>query len=119
MSYPGGPRGQWIHGGRRCEFCSGTGRPALLTGAPINPAAIAGTSHPWPSEPALDGHDSASEKGFGSRRATPGLIAACLAAIGGGLLAQRHRALRRKPELLGTVELGKANKSVAKRKSRS
>jgi len=45
------------------------------------------------------------------------LIAACLAAIGGGLLAKRRRALRRKPELLGTVEPGKARSRW--RKSRS
>ncbi len=115
----------------------GAGRLALQTGAPIIPTAITGTSHLWrgaipktkrvqlaflpaiASEPALDGHDSASElidelvwpaveEGFGRLRATPGLIAACLAAIGGGgLLAKRQRALRRKAELRGTVKPGK------------
>jgi 1-acyl-sn-glycerol-3-phosphate acyltransferase len=125
----------------------GAGRLALQTGAPIIPTAITGTSHLWrgavpktkrvqlaflpaiASEPALDGHDSAAElidglvwpaveEGFGSLRATPGLIAACLAAIGGGgLLAKRRRALRRKPELLGSVKLGKLRSRW--RKSRS
>jgi 1-acyl-sn-glycerol-3-phosphate acyltransferase len=103
----------------------GAGRLALQTGAPIIPTAITGTSHLWrgavpktkrvqlaflpaiASEPALEGHVSASElidelvwpaveEGFGSLRATPGLIAACLAAIGGGLLAKCRRALRRR-----------------------
>jgi hypothetical protein len=81
------------------------------------------------SETALDGHDVASElidelvwpaveEGFGRLRATPGLIAACLAAIGGGgLLAKRQRALRRKAELRGTVEPGKVRNP--RRKGRS
>ena len=125
----------------------GAGRLALQTGAPIIPTAITGTSHLWrgavpktkrvqlaflpaiASEPALDGRDSASElidelvwpaveEGFGSLRDRPGLIAACLAAIGGGgLLAKRRRWLARKPELLGTVKSGKAKNP--QRKSRS
>jgi len=125
----------------------GAGRLAVQTGAPIIPTAITGTSHLWrgavpktkrvqlaflpaiASEPALDGHDSASElidelvwpaveESYRSLRATPGLIAACLAAIGGGgLLAKRRRALRRKPELLGTVEPRKVRSRW--RKSRS
>ena len=125
----------------------GAGRLAVQTGAPIIPTAITGTSHLWRGavpktkrvqlaflpaiapKPALDGHDSASElidelvwpaveEGYGSLRATPGLIAACLAAIGGsGLLAKRRRALRRKPQLLGTVKPGKVKSR--RRKSRS
>ncbi len=113
----------------------GAGRLALQTGAPIIPAAITGTSHLWrgavpktkrvqlaflpaiTSRPALGDQDSASrlideqvwpavQEKYGSLRATPGLIAACLAAIGvgGGVLAKRQRASRRKPDLLGTVE---------------
>jgi 1-acyl-sn-glycerol-3-phosphate acyltransferase len=125
----------------------GAGRLAVQTGAPIIPTAITGTSHLWrgavpktkrvqlaflpaiASEPGLEGHASASqlidelvwpavEEGYGSLRAAPGLIAACLAAIGGGLLAKRRRALRRKPELLGTVEPGKARSRWRKSRSR-
>ena len=125
----------------------GAGRLAVQTGAPIIPTAITGSSHLWrgavpktkrvqlaflpaiASETALDGHDVASElidelvwpaveEGFRRLRATPGLIAACLAAIGGGgLLAKRQRALRRKAELRGTVEPGKVRNP--RRKGRS
>ncbi len=112
----------------------GAGRLALRTGAPIVPAAITGTSHLWrgaipqtkrvqlallpaiTSATAPGGHDAAQlidelvwpavQEGYGSLRARPGLIAACVAAIGigGGLLARRRRTIRTKPELLGTVQ---------------
>jgi len=126
----------------------GAGRLALQTGAPIIPAAITGTSHLWrgavpktkrvqlaflpaiTSQPALGDQNSASQlidaqvwpavqEKYGSLRATPGLIAACLAAIGvgGGLFAKRHRASRRKPDLVGTVEPRKDRRRG--RKSRS
>ncbi len=126
----------------------GAGRLALETGAPIIPAAITGTSHLWrgavpktkrvqlaflpaiASEPALDGHDPASQlidelvwpavqERYGSLRASPGLIAALLAAIGvgGGLLARWQHASRRKPDLLRTVDPREARRR--RRKNRS
>jgi 1-acyl-sn-glycerol-3-phosphate acyltransferase len=113
----------------------GAGRLALQTGVPIIPAAITGTAHLWrgavpktkrvqlaflpaiASEPASDDHDAAAQlidelvwpavqEGYGSLRDRPGLIAACVAAIGigGGLLAKRRHTIRSKPELLGTVQ---------------
>jgi hypothetical protein len=113
----------------------GAGRLALESEAPIIPAAITGTSHLWrgaiprlkrvqlaflppvaPEQP-LDGHEPVSQlidervwpavqEEYGHLRATPGLIAAGLAAIGigGGLLAKRQLDTRRKPRLLGEVE---------------
>jgi 1-acyl-sn-glycerol-3-phosphate acyltransferase len=113
----------------------GAGRLALESGVPIIPAAITGTSHLWrgaiprlkrvqlaflppvaPEQP-LDDHESVSQlidervwpavhEEYGRLRATPGLIAAGLAAIGigGGLLAKRQLDARRKPRLLGKVE---------------
>ncbi|MGO9752204.1 MAG: lysophospholipid acyltransferase family protein [Solirubrobacteraceae bacterium] len=125
----------------------GAGRLALQSGAPIIPTAITGTSHLWrgaipktkrvqlaflpaiASQPSLDGHDSASlidelvwpavQEKYGSLRAGPGLIAACLAAIGvgGGFLARRKRAIRRRPELLGTVEPRKVRRDGHKRRT--
>ncbi len=110
----------------------GAGRLALQSGAPIILAAIMGTSHLWrgaipqtkrvqlallaPIETVPGGHDAAQlidelvwpavQEGYGSLRARPGLIAACVAAIGigGGLLAKRRHAIRGKPDLLGTVQ---------------
>lgn len=113
----------------------GAGRLALETGAPIIPAAITGTSHLWrgaipklkrvqlaflppvtPEQPP-DDHEHVSQlideqvwpavqEEYGRLRATPGLIAAGLAAIGigGGLLAKRQLDARPKPRLLGKVE---------------
>jgi 1-acyl-sn-glycerol-3-phosphate acyltransferase len=113
----------------------GASRLALETGAPIIPAAITGTSHLWrgaiptlkrvqlaflpPVAPGqlTDGHRLVSQlidervwpavqEEYGRLRATPGLIAAGLAAIGigGGLLARRQPEARRVPRLLGKVE---------------
>jgi 1-acyl-sn-glycerol-3-phosphate acyltransferase len=113
----------------------GASRLALETGAPIIPAAITGTSHLWrgaiptlkrvqlaflpPVAPGqlTDGHRLVSQlidervwpavqEEYGRLRATPGLIAAGLAAIGigGGLLARRQPDARRVPRLLGKVE---------------
>ena len=112
----------------------GAGRLALETGAPIIPTAISGTSHLWrgalprlkrvqltfakpvaPEEVAAG--DRVSElidqrvwpvvqEEYGRLRATPGVIAAGLAAlgIGGGLLASRRLESRGRPRLLGKVE---------------
>jgi 1-acyl-sn-glycerol-3-phosphate acyltransferase len=113
----------------------GASRLALETGAPIVPAAITGTSHLWrgaipklkrvqlaflppvAAEPPADGHELVSQlidervwpavqQEYGRLRATPGLIAAGLAAIGigGGLLARRQLDARGMPRLLGKVE---------------
>jgi hypothetical protein len=114
----------------------GSGRVQWVeTGAPIIPAAITGTSHLWrgalpklrsvqltflpavaPVAPPA-GRDTVAElidhrvwpavqDEYGRLRATPGLFAAGLAAIGisGGLLAKRQLDARRKPSLLGRVE---------------
>jgi 1-acyl-sn-glycerol-3-phosphate acyltransferase len=125
----------------------GAGRLALETGAPIIPAAITGTSHLWrgaipklkrvqlaflppvaPEQPP-DGHEPVSrlidervwpavQDEYGRLRATPGLIAAGLAAlgIGGGLLAKRQLDVRRKPRLLGKVEPRRARRRMARRR---
>ena len=113
----------------------GAGRLAIESGAPIIPAAITGTPHLWrgalpklrrvqiaflpavePAAPAA-GHDRASEliddrvwpavqEEYSRLSATPGLIAAALAAagVGGGLLARRRLQASRKPRLLGKVD---------------
>ncbi|MGO9319526.1 MAG: lysophospholipid acyltransferase family protein [Solirubrobacteraceae bacterium] len=111
----------------------GAGRLALITGAPIVPAAIAGTQRLWlgplpkprrvqvaflPAiDPALvsDRPDAVSElvdrelwptvqREYGRELARPGLILAALAAIGlGGGLLARRRA-RAETHLLGIVE---------------
>lgn len=113
----------------------GAGRLALQTRAPIVPAAITGTSHLWRGalpklkrvqitflppilpETVAGGPRAVSElidervwpsvqEEYGRLRATPGLIAAGLAAIGigGGLIARRRLEARRKPRLLGKLE---------------
>jgi 1-acyl-sn-glycerol-3-phosphate acyltransferase len=122
----------------------GASRLALQTGAPIIPAAITGTSHLWRGAlpkvkrvqltflPAVlpearPGHDAVSElideqvwpavqDEYGRLRATPGLIAAGLAALGisGGLLARRQLEARRKPRLLGKVEPRKLRRRRAR-----
>jgi len=102
----------------------GAGRLALESGAPIVPTAIRGTSHLWlgpipkprridvaflaPVE--LDQLDlidrrvwPAVQEAYGRLQATPGVIAAALAALGaGGLVARRQRSSA--PRLLGIVE---------------
>jgi 1-acyl-sn-glycerol-3-phosphate acyltransferase len=118
----------------------GAGRLALETGASIVPAAISGTSHLWrgalPKVKRVQltflpetrpGHDAASEliddrvwpavqDEYGRLRATPGLIAAGLAAIsiGGGLLARRQLEAKRKPRLLGKVQPRKFRRRKAR-----
>jgi 1-acyl-sn-glycerol-3-phosphate acyltransferase len=113
----------------------GAGRLAVETGAPIVPAAITGTSHLWrgvlpklrrvqiaflpPVTPEMlrDRANPVAElidaqvwpavrEEYGRLRATPGLIAAGLAALGlgGGLIARRRLEARRQPRLLGKVE---------------
>lgn len=113
----------------------GAGRLAIETGAPIVPAAVTGTSHLWRGAlpklkrvqiaflpavepvPRFAGREAASEliddlvwpavqEEYGRLAATPGLIAAALAAvgIGGGLLARRQLQASRKPRLLRNVD---------------
>ena len=113
----------------------GAGRLAIETGVPIIPAAITGTSHLWRGAlpklrrvqiaflPAFEaaapaaGHDPALElidgqvwpavqEEYGRLLATPGLIAAALAAagVGGGLLARRRLQASRQPRILGKVD---------------
>ena len=121
----------------------GAGRLALMTGAPIIPAAIAGTQRLWLGPlpkprrvqvaflPAIDPAqlsgrpDAVSElvdrklwpavqREYGRELSTPGLILAGLAALGlGGGLLARRRA-RSETRLLGIVEPLK----VRRRKSR-
>ena len=103
----------------------GAGRLARETGAPIVPTAILGTSHLWlgpipkprrvevsflPPVPA--GEEGlidervwpAVQEEYGRLRATPGAIAAVLAAVGlGGLIARRRLELERPPRLLGVI----------------
>ncbi len=110
----------------------GAGRLALETGAPIVPAAIAGTSHLWfgpiakprrvrlAFRPPIVPPEGASANAvaelvddrlwpevreeYARLRAAPGLILSALAAlgVGGGLLARRRA--RPAPRLLGVVE---------------
>jgi 1-acyl-sn-glycerol-3-phosphate acyltransferase len=112
----------------------GAGRLALETGAPIVPAAITGTSHLWRGAlpglkrvqlaflpavepPPSSGRDQVADlidarvwpavrEEYGRLRASPGLIAAGLAALGlgGGLLARQRLEARRHTRLLGVVE---------------
>ena len=111
----------------------GAGRLALMTGAPIVPAAIAGTQRLWlgplpkprrvqvaflptiDPAPVSDRPDALSElvdhelwpavqREYGRELARPGLILVALAAIGlGGGLLARRRA-RAETQLLGVVE---------------
>jgi len=112
----------------------GAGRLALETGAPVVPAAIAGTSHLWLGPfpkphrvrvgflPPLDAHElegredaveelvdhalwPAVRQEYGRQLARPGLILAALAALGlGGGLLARRRRRASLPELLDVVE---------------
>jgi 1-acyl-sn-glycerol-3-phosphate acyltransferase len=105
-----------------------TERTAVETGAPIVPAAILGTSHLWlgpipkprrvdvgflppvrvmstanPTELIDRSVWPAVRDEYGRLSATPGLIAAGLAAVGlGGVIAGRRRPSR--PRLLGVIE---------------
>lgn len=119
----------------------GAGRLALETGAPIVPAAITGTSHLWrgaipqlrrvqltflppvtpdqaagPGETASELIDDrvwpAVQEEYGRLRATPGMIATVLAAIGvgGGLVVKRQLDARRKPTLLAKLDPPKARR---------
>lgn len=124
----------------------GAGRLSLETGAPIVPAAITGTSHLWRwafprvkrvqltflpaiSPEATADRDELSElidervwpavrEEYGRLRATPGLVAAGVAAlgIGGGLLARRQLEHSRQPRLLGKVEPRKLRRRTARRR---
>ncbi|MGZ4184375.1 MAG: lysophospholipid acyltransferase family protein [Solirubrobacteraceae bacterium] len=112
----------------------GAGRLAVETGAPIIPAAVSGTSHLWRGalprlkrvqitflEPVRAGASGgplqsadlideqvwpAVRDEYGRLRATPGMIAAALAAagVGGGLFAKKRIEGRRTPRLLGKVQ---------------
>jgi 1-acyl-sn-glycerol-3-phosphate acyltransferase len=106
----------------------GAGRLAQQTGAPIVPAAISGTGHLWlgpipkprslhlsflePIAPQVAGPDElidqrvwpAVVEEYGRLRATPGVVATILAALGlGGLAARQVRRARRPPKVLGIV----------------
>ena len=104
----------------------GAGRLARETGAPIVPTAILGTSHLWlgpiPKPRRVDVSFlpagarrarrslidervwPAVQDEYGRLRATPGAIAAALAAVGlGGLVARRRLELERPPRLLGVI----------------
>ena len=103
----------------------GAGRLARETGAPIVPTAILGTSHLWlgpiPKPRRIDVSFLAPvtvdapehidervwpavQEEYGRLRATPGVIAAALAAAGlGGLLARRQLERAKPPRLLGVV----------------
>jgi 1-acyl-sn-glycerol-3-phosphate acyltransferase len=119
----------------------GAGRLAVETGAPIVPAAILGTSHLWlgpipkprrvaitflPAVTATSGTDPtdvidrsvwpAVRDEYGRLNATPGLIAAGLAALGlGGVVAARRRRPSR-PRLLGVVEPRRLRRRKRRRK---
>jgi len=112
----------------------GAGRLAVEARAPIVPAAVVGTSHLWrgalprlkrvqitflePIQPIASAGPAAStslideqvwpavRKEYGRVRASPGLIAATLAAagVGGGLLAKKRYGDRRQPRLLEKVQ---------------
>ena len=112
----------------------GAGRLALETGAPIVPAAITGTSPLWrgalpklkrvqiaflptviPQASSAQGEIEevidervwpAVQEEYGRLRASPGMIAAGLGALGlgGGLLATRRRERRRQVAVLGVVK---------------
>jgi 1-acyl-sn-glycerol-3-phosphate acyltransferase len=119
----------------------GAGRLAVETGAPIVPAAILGTSHLWlgpvpkprrvditflpavtvtrttdPTELIDRNVWPAVRDEYGRLSATPGLIAAGLAALGlGGLVASRRRAPSR-PRLLGVIEPRRLRRRSARRR---
>ena len=112
----------------------GAGRLAVETGAPIIPAAVTGTSHLWrgalprlkrvqitflaPVRPTSADGSAASARlideqvwpavreEYGRLRASPGLIAAMLAAagVGGGLVVRKRSRDRGAPRLLDKVQ---------------
>jgi 1-acyl-sn-glycerol-3-phosphate acyltransferase len=112
----------------------GAGRLAVEAGAPIIPAAISGTAHLWrgalprlkrvqlaflPAVTAGPSDDPAAltqlideqvwpavQEEYGRLRASPGLIAAGLAALGlgGGLVTRRLRRPAERPRLVGMVQ---------------
>lgn len=124
----------------------GAARLALDTGAPIVPVAIEGTASLWlgplpkprvvhvtflpPVRPtdvpagADPGRELIDERvwpavldEYGRLHATPGLIAAALAAVGiGGGLVARHRQRAARPRLLGTVDPRRLRKRRARRR---
>jgi 1-acyl-sn-glycerol-3-phosphate acyltransferase len=124
----------------------GAGRLAIETGAPIVPAAITGTSHLWrgalprfkrvqiaflpavvpqPSQQPddvsrlIDGFVwPAVREEYGRLRASPGVIAAALAAlgVGGGMVASRRRAPRQQTRLIGRIEPRRLRQRKAKRR---
>ncbi len=124
----------------------GAGRLALQTGAPIVPAAITGTSHLWrgalprlkrvqiaflPAVVPQTAHQPeevarlideqvwpAVREEYGRLRASPGLIAAGLAAVGisGGVVARRRRAAQRQTRLLGKIEPRRLRHHKARRR---
>jgi 1-acyl-sn-glycerol-3-phosphate acyltransferase len=124
----------------------GAGRLAAETGAPMVPAAIAGTSKMWfgpipkPRRVRVSflepihvadmesGREAVSElvdsrvwprvqEEYGRLVATPGMIAAALAAAGiGGLLATRQRRAKAQPRLLGVVAPGNVRRKQRRRK---
>ena len=123
----------------------GAGRLALESGAPVVPAAIAGTPHLWFAPlpkvrrirlafvPAIDPREVAGapdavrelvdrdlwpavQEEYGRQLARPGLILAALAAIGvGGGLLARRQA-KAKPRLLGVVEPLKVRRRRSRRR---
>ena len=124
----------------------GAGRLAIETGAPIVPAAITGTSHLWrgalprikrvqiaflpavvpqPSQQPDDVSGLIDElvwpavrEEYGRLRASPGVIAAGLAAVGvgGGIVARRRRAARQQTRLLDRIEPRRLRHRKAKRR---
>jgi 1-acyl-sn-glycerol-3-phosphate acyltransferase len=125
----------------------GAGRLAIESRAPIVPTAIAGTQHLWvgpvpkprrvqlafgaPIEPAEPGGSPAEPtdlvdnrvwpavaEEYGRLRATPGLIAAGLTAVGVGALAARRARTPSKPRLLGKLEPRKLRRRRARRRLR-
>jgi 1-acyl-sn-glycerol-3-phosphate acyltransferase len=123
----------------------GAGRLALMTGAPIVPAAIAGTQRLWlgplpkprqvqvaflaaiDPRPVADHPDALSElvdrelwpaiqREYGQELARPGLVLAALAAIGlGGGLLARRQA-RAETRLLGVIEPLKLRRRASRKR---
>jgi 1-acyl-sn-glycerol-3-phosphate acyltransferase len=125
----------------------GAGRLAIETGSPIVPTAITGTARLWlgpipkprlirisflaPVQPgdAATTREALAElierdvwpavqHEYGRLAATPGPVAAALAAlgIGGGLLARHRRKIPGVPRLLGVVESRRARKRSARQR---
>lgn len=124
----------------------GAGTLALETGAPIVPAAVAGTSHLWfgplpkprlvrvaflppievASEPPTDEVLArivderlwpAVRQEYGRLIATRGLLAAALGAVGaGGVVARRRRDTPKLPRVVGMMEPRKLRRAAARRR---